>query len=164
MTLDTFHNHAQELTSRGHQEILSSIAALASPMAMASRAATCYRVIPHLANPALFGRDAELERLVEVLVPNRKSRLQIFSIVGESGIGKTQLALQFVYDHFSEFSAIFWLPADSSVKLAQAYQDVTVELGLIQASGDHTSLSTIREAIKKWLRTTGNIATNHGWV
>lgn len=155
------HLVAHQLTSRGHHEILASISAIASPIIMASPASGSHRIIPYIENSSFFGREDELRSLDDVLVPYRKSRLSIFSVVGEGGVGKSQLALQFAYSHFSEFSTIFWIPADTSFKMERAYEEFALEVGLIQKSGDQESLSTVRETVKKWLRTTGTDITWH---
>lgn len=122
---------------------------------MASPASGSHRMIPYIANSSFFGRKDELQSLDNVLVSYRKSRLSIVSVVGEGGVGKSQLALQFAYSHFSEFSTIFWIPASTIFKMERAYEEFAVEVGLIEKSGDQGSLSIVRETVKKWLRTTG---------
>lgn len=155
------HLVAHQLTGRSHHEILASISAIASPFNMASPTRGSHRMIPYIANSSFFGREEELKSLDEVLVPHRKSRLSIVSVVGEGGVGKSQLTLQFAYSHFSEFSTIFWIPASTSFKMERAYEEFAVEVGLMEKSGDQGSLSTVRETVKKWLRTTGMDITWH---
>ena len=149
------HTLTQQLNSRNHEEILSSIAAIPSPQLVTSSTRTTYRMIPHVANPEFFGREHELQTLGNHLLPEFNNSLSIFSLIGPSGVGKSQLALKFAYNHFAEFNAIFWVPADDIVKIDQAYENIAVEVGLISHSGGGGPLDSVREVSKKWLRTTG---------
>lgn len=151
------HILTHQLTSRGHQEILSSLAAIAAPPTMGTSSTSIHHIVPYVANPIFHGRSNQLGTLDRVLIPNIKSRLSIVSVLGPGGIGKSQLALQFTYNHLDDFTAIFWISAETNTKLAQGYEEIAVEMGLIQDPGDHSSLSLVRESTKKWLRTTGRL-------
>ncbi|KAK0667514.1 disease resistance protein RFL1 [Cercophora samala] len=164
------HNLSHDLTSRGYREILASMSAMCTPSATASPAdgvptgsSPQYRMIPYLANPCFFGRQMELQQLSDALVPKESAttyrQLRIFSIVGEGGVGKSQLALQFAYTRLSEFDAIFWISADGAVKIAQGYEDIAVEVGVVDRSGNQGSLGSAREATKRWFR-----ATSRSWL
>ncbi|KAH6650348.1 P-loop containing nucleoside triphosphate hydrolase protein [Chaetomium tenue] len=138
---------------------MSTPSATASPATGITAPTASYRMIPHLANPCFFGRQLELQQLGDALVPevlaNDKPQLRIFSIVGEGGVGKSQLALQFAYSRLAEFDAIFWISADAAIKIAQGYKDIAVEVGVLpQHSGNQGSLDAAREATKSWFRTT----------
>jgi len=89
------------------------------------------------------------------VVPHRKSRLSISSIIGEGGVGKSQLALQFAYLHLNDFSAIFWVTADAKFKISQAYEDIAVEVGLTTPSTAQRSLDSIVDTTRRWLKSTG---------
>lgn len=94
------HLHLQGLTTRNHQEILSNmrlVMASPPPVPTTVAASATYRMLPHVANSTFFGRADELKQLYDTVVPHRKSRLSIASIIGEGGVGKSQLALQFAY-------------------------------------------------------------------
>jgi hypothetical protein len=157
--IDTEANYAlhlftQQIFSRNHNEILSAISKLGSPPAMSTSATTFYRIIPHVKNPNFFGRADELDLLESILVSDKHVRLSMVSVLGEGGVGKSQLALHFAYHHLSNFRAIFWIPSETEVKLAQGFENIAVEIGLIQSSGNQASLHDSREAVKKWFRTT----------
>lgn len=153
------HVLTRQLVAHGRDEILASIAPIASPPTTTSPTTTNYRMIPYVANPQFFGRIPELEHLSNTLIPSRKTKLSIVSVVGEAGLGKSHLALQYLYTHFAEYSAIFWVRAQTTAKLALSYENIAVEIGLVQASGGNNPLEVTREATKKWLRT-----TDHTWL
>lgn len=54
----------------------------------------------------------------------------------------------------NDFKAIFWVSADNTVKMAQAFEGIVMDLDLFDASNPPSSLATAREATKKWLQRT----------
>lgn len=154
-----FHNSSQQMMIRNHREIRSIIdAALATPTVQATVTDhATYRSIPYVANRSFFGRTEEMKRLHDALVPGSASNLTVVSIVGEGGVGKSQLALQFSYTHFQVFSAIFWIAADGPLKIAQAFEDIAKRIGLAQATNTQSSIGTIQEATLRWLSNTSTM-------
>jgi hypothetical protein len=60
-------------------------------------------------------RPAEIAELERVLLPQRQNhRQKIFVLHGLSGIGKTQLAVEFTRRHHQKFSSVFWLDGSSA--------------------------------------------------
>ena len=152
-----FHRLARELSSRNHEEILATIAAIPAQHASPVHKRSKHRLIPLPENPYFFGRQNELGLMSKELLAATKNKLAIYSIIGCSGVGKSQLALQFVYSHFEKFTAIFWVSADGALKTAQGYMDIAVEVGLFAKDEDGGGLDATRDAVKRWLRTTGTI-------
>ena len=77
-----------------------------------------------------------------------------FALCGMPGVGKTQTALRFVYDHRNKFPAIFWISASSKDKLIMGYGKIARSLGL---TGDMISSDqdeTVR-IVKTWFSSTG---------
>jgi tetratricopeptide (TPR) repeat protein len=87
----------------------------------------------------LFGRDVDLERLDQLLVPGRNVRVAA-SIEGLAGVGKTELALHIV-DRLSETGrftgGIFWLDAENP--------DLTVAWGTTIADALAVGPGTVEE-------------------
>jgi hypothetical protein len=80
----------------------------------------------HLANvPSIHhfeGRKTYLQRLADTLLPESdpdKRKLEIISGLG--GIGKTQLAVQFVKSHEDKFSSIFFIDAYSQESVSRTF-------------------------------------------
>ncbi|KAK0701436.1 hypothetical protein B0T21DRAFT_353699 [Apiosordaria backusii] len=158
------HLATQQLASRKYDEIMASIATIRSPVPMSSLNSVKYRIIPWVANPQFFGRVVELEKLSSLLSANQRANHSVVSIIGEAGVGKSQLALQFSYSHLSEYDAIFWIQAETPLKLAQSYEKIALEVGLMPGSGSSSSENTAtlesnREVTKRWLST-----TDHSWL
>lgn len=80
------------------------------------------------------------------------SHLRTFALCGPGGIGKTQIAAEFVYRVKEQFDAIIWIPADEPVKLAQSFSQVAVSLGLVQADTMESRDPILtRDAVLGWL-------------
>jgi KaiC/GvpD/RAD55 family RecA-like ATPase len=76
------------------------------------------------------------------------------AIVGFGGLGKTQVVLEFVWQHLSSFEAILWAQSDSRSKLEQAFIDFGRRLGLIPAQQSSETTQNV-EVVKAWLEATG---------
>ena len=75
-----------------------------------------------------------------------------FAICGPGGMGKTQLATQFVYECRERFDAIFWVHADNAAKVAEGFHKIASELGLVNdRSPDARDPIVIRGIVEGWL-------------
>ncbi|KAF5265339.1 hypothetical protein FOXYS1_3853 [Fusarium oxysporum] len=124
-------------------------------------AAASYRIIPLVANISFFGRETEMQMMEKVLLPERDTRLTVFSILGIGGVGKSQLALHFTYRHLNHFNAIFWIPAETSVKIKGAFEEIGTEVGLLEPNGGQGNLEAVAQRTKKWLRNYGQDTTRY---
>jgi hypothetical protein len=77
--------------------------------------------LPFPRNPNFFGRSQELLELERVILPNGDSGLSVVVLCGMGGIGKTQLALEFVYRNHKHFTSIFWVDARSKTSAARDF-------------------------------------------
>lgn len=89
-----------------------------------------------------------------VLAP-RSEELKVqrsFALCGLGGVGKTQTALNYVFEHMEDFQVVLWAHADTRRKLLEDFGGFAVELGLTkQGDSDHTG----RDLLKKWLGNAG---------
>lgn len=119
----------------------------------------CY-LIPFGRNKAFFGRTKELEAIEKALCPQSSSGrleeeyalLKTFAICGPGGMGKSQLAIEFVNRNKTLFDAIFYVHADEHSKLAQDFNSIAIALGLVgKDSPDSKDHVLTRERVKRWL-------------
>lgn len=80
----------------------------------------------HLANVPFIhhfeGREKYLQDLADTLLPESNPDQRKLEIVsGLGGIGKTQLAIQFVKSHEDKFSSIFFIDANSQESVSQTF-------------------------------------------
>ena len=70
-----------------------------------------------------------------------------------SGIGKTQIAAEYIHSRKSHYDAILWVQADEHAKLAQGFYHIAINLGLVKEnSADARDHVITREAVKSWLK------------
>lgn len=49
---------------------------------------------------------------------------------GMGGVGKSQLAIEYVYQHLSDFDVVWWIQAERTVQIGQAFVELGAQLGL----------------------------------
>lgn len=100
-------------------------------------------IVPFERNPRFTGRDAELERLEELL--SGKDRTAKVAVAGLGGVGKTQLALELLFrtrDKDPDCSVI-WIPLTSKEALHQAYLDAVQQLGIAKKDDDKADVKKL---------------------
>ncbi len=79
------------------------------------------------------------------------------AITGLGGVGKTQLALDYSYDHKDEYDLIYWLHADDAISLEDGLLALGALLGLLRLptgnrqGGVQTTLAWLRQTERLWL-------------
>lgn len=121
----------------------------------------CY-IVPLDRNKVFYGRDDLLIWLSQKLCPAdnesgqphgpKPTLMNTIILRGAGGIGKTQVALEFVYRNMKKFDAVFWCHADDTGKLSADFDKIAIQLGLVpDASGDSRDQTLTRELVKGWL-------------
>lgn len=113
----------------------------------------CY-IIPLIQNPRFFGRSKILEEIGTALSPSSDTseNLKTYALSGPGGMGKTQIATEFVYRSKSQFDAIFWVTADEPSKMATSFGNIATTLGLVAKDSPNASDDTfIRDLVLGWL-------------
>lgn len=111
-------------------------------------------------------RPAEMVRLEQALLPSHKSngRQKIHVLHGLGGMGKTQLAVEFVRRHHQRFSAVLWLDgrSEDSLKRSIANCASRIPQGQIReasrsfAADGGTDIDTVVKDMMGWLARSDN--------
>ncbi|KAK1749795.1 hypothetical protein QBC47DRAFT_395340 [Echria macrotheca] len=117
-----------------------------------------YYTRPHTSrNPDFRGRSEELQLIHNALSPDQSGsqdvgtkQLKTFVLHGLGGIGKTQLAVEYIFSKRDSYDAIFWLQADQPDKLSAGFGRIAVELGLESKESADDQVAS-REIVKAWL-------------
>lgn len=105
-------------------------------------------------------RPAEMSELERVLLPKRQNyQQQCFVLHGLGGIGKTQLAVEFVSQHQRRFSAVFWLDGRSKDSVMQSIASCASRIPdsqILQSSkkyvaGDTGDINVVVQEFMYWL-------------
>src|SRR5215217_3997598 len=104
--------------------------------------------VPHQRNVHFTGRDDELSDLRRSMVANDPVR-RVQAICGLGGVGKTQLAIEYVYRNRDHYKIVWWMNADEGATLALGYAKLATQLGMKIPEG--TSLDDIRHALRRVL-------------
>ena len=115
------------------------------------------RIIPYPDNPHFHGRLETLEWIESHLSTSKAGQSSI-ALYGMGGVGKTQLALKYIYDHFDYFTVILWMQADSRAKLSESCVTAAKQLNLEPKDSDKDA-DAITSILKNWLG-----ATSEKWL
>ncbi|CZR65067.1 uncharacterized protein PAC_14967 [Phialocephala subalpina] len=117
----------------------------------------CFFRKSHIRNHEFFGRQDVLRKMEDALLPRSSTKrhgahdeLRTFGLCGLGGVGKTEVAVRFMFDHRDDFDAIFWVQADEAAKLAEDFCQIALELGL-EDPGTVQNKAVSRDLVKKWL-------------
>ena len=105
-------------------------------------------------NPDFVGRRVLLEQMERCLLSPKSncedSGLRSCVLSGAAGIGKTQLALQFLHRQQSHFDVVLWVSAQSVHSLCVAFSEIAIKLGLETKRNAKDPVAS-REMVKGWL-------------
>ena len=117
-------------------------------------ALTPHWLVPLPRNPYFTGREGVLKALhAQLGVGHRVALTQSSVLHGLGGIGKTQVALEYAYRHALEYSAVFWIGAETEESIVSSLLRVASVLRLPE-EGDKNQQQVLA-AIQRWLSTHG---------
>lgn len=115
------------------------------------------RNLPNARNPFFTGREQLLASLHEQLSVARKTApVQPHALYGLGGIGKTQIASEFIYRYGDEYTHIFWISAASRESLVADFL-LLAELLCLPEKKERDQQQSV-DAVKRWL------VANVGWL
>jgi tetratricopeptide (TPR) repeat protein/transcriptional regulator with XRE-family HTH domain len=101
-------------------------------------------------NPFFMGRKEVLQALHTALSTGNAAIAQPQAISGLGGIGKTQTAIEYVYQYRSEYRAILWVRAETYELLMADFASIAALLELPEKNDQDQSHAV--SAVKSWLR------------
>src|SRR5579885_691519 len=118
----------------------------------ATAAPSPHWAVPYPRNPYFTGREAILEALhAQLGVEQAVAITQSSALHGLGGVGKTQIALEYAYRHALEYSAVFWIGAETEEQIIASLLRVAETLQLPErAEKDQHLMLT---AVQRWLST-----------
>lgn len=86
-------------------------------------------LIPFSSNNYFVGRSEQLERLHNIFVENKSTMPTIQTIQGLGGIGKTQLALKYAYEHLETYDTICWIECKTEESIKKSWCEFLSVIG-----------------------------------
>lgn len=118
---------------------------------------TPYWSVPYSRNPFFTGHRALLETLHDRLHTAQSMALsQIHGLSGLGGIGKTQLALEYAYQHAHDYHAVFWITTETQASIHSSMATIAQTLQL--SSCHEEEQQKVVTAVQRWL------TTHKGWL
>lgn len=106
--------------------------------------------IPYPRNPLFTGREETLRTLHEHLQAERASALtRSYALYGLGGMGKTHTMVEYVYRHGLEYSAVFWIAAESTESIMASFLRLAELLQLPEKQEADQQQMAI--AVQRWL-------------
>jgi tetratricopeptide (TPR) repeat protein len=92
-------------------------------------------LMPYDRNPHFVGRNELLRRLRQELVETNPNRYgHRVAMYGMGGVGKTQIAMEYVYRHKGRYDDIYWISGVHEAALCLGFQEIAAQTGCLLAS------------------------------
>lgn len=98
-------------------------------------------------NMVFTGREELLDQLESGLREGPTAVLP-HALHGMGGVGKSQLALEYVYRHATEYDIVWWIPAERPTQIAQALVELAQRLRLPVTGEALTAVPAVLEALR----------------
>ncbi|HEY3365509.1 MAG TPA: FxSxx-COOH system tetratricopeptide repeat protein [Symbiobacteriaceae bacterium] len=106
-----------------------------------------FKAVPVARSASFVGRKRLLERIRSLLTEN-----ETVALYGLGGVGKTQAAARYAYDHWDDYRFIFWLRAEEESTLGGDYAGLAKPLGVLVAGLPNAD--AVVEAVRRTLEQT----------
>ncbi|MFI0408249.1 FxSxx-COOH system tetratricopeptide repeat protein [Actinomadura sp. 3N508] len=94
------------------------------------------------------GREELLEQLHERLSLGTTAAVLPQALHGMGGVGKSQIAIEYVYRHMAEYDVIWWIRSERSGQIQQDLAELAAELDLPVSQEVNVAVPAVREALR----------------
>ena len=109
-------------------------------------------LIPYEKNEHFIGRKALLAKLGETLSDTSPKQFNHrVAISGLGGVGKTQLALEYVHTHKDNYRGVYWISGVNQATLLSGFQEIAKKTGCVRAMNVNANPSDIAKEVLGWL-------------
>jgi tetratricopeptide (TPR) repeat protein len=109
-------------------------------------------------NPHFTGREELLSLLHRQLGSSREAAVLPHTLHGMGGVGKSQVAIEYVHRHSADFDLVWWIPAERPAQILASLTKLAQRLGLEVTPEANNAVPAVQEALstgkipyKDWL-------------
>lgn len=99
-------------------------------------------------NPNFTGRMEVLDQLSAQLADSGTTAVLPAALLGMGGIGKTQIAVEYVYRHLPDYEVVWWIQAATTAQVRTALTELANQLRLPGSSEAPAAVSEVLEALR----------------
>ena len=109
-------------------------------------------MVPYQRNPHFTGRDELLSQLNEKLCETKQKKFNHrLAIYGIGGVGKTQVAIEYVYRYEAQYDGLYWISASDQAALLSGFQEIGSLTGCVSTATD-LKPKEVAKGVLSWLR------------
>ena len=112
-------------------------------------------LVPYERNPHFTGRDALLTQLREKLVADKSKYNHRVAIYGMGGVGKTQIAIEYIYRHRGDYNGVYWISASDQATLLSGFQKVATMAKCVE-NAVVLKPTDLADVVRAWLGSRNN--------
>ncbi|MEU5093788.1 FxSxx-COOH system tetratricopeptide repeat protein [Streptomyces sp. NPDC020996] len=99
-------------------------------------------------NPNFTGREALLDGLHQRLLRERATAVLPHALHGMGGVGKSLLAVEYLYRRMSEYDVVWWISAERTAQISLSLVELAPRLGLPTGSDASSTVAAVLEALR----------------
>ncbi|MFI6938192.1 FxSxx-COOH system tetratricopeptide repeat protein [Streptomyces sp. NPDC050418] len=99
-------------------------------------------------NAHFIGREDLLSTVADQLREAELAAVLPHALHGTGGVGKSQIAIEYVYRHQHEFDIVWWIPAEQQSMVLSSFADLARALGLVVGPQPGTAVPRVLDALR----------------
>jgi len=111
-------------------------------------------LIPHDRNPHFLGRGELLKALRQKLLETDQKRyIHRIALYGMGGVGKTQIAIGYVYEYRNDYDDVYWISGSDQAMLLSGFREIGEMTGCLAPAGkEGLKPAELAHIVLSWLR------------
>ncbi|CCK25435.1 hypothetical protein BN159_1056 [Streptomyces davaonensis JCM 4913] len=102
-----------------------------------------------LRNPNFTGRDSLLAVLHERLRKNNAAAVLPSALHGMGGVGKSTLAVEYIYRHLRDYDVVWWIPAERTTEITLSLASLAPQLGIDTGGEATATVARVLEELRR---------------
>ncbi|NGY65940.1 TIR domain-containing protein [Lentzea sp. NEAU-D13] len=102
-----------------------------------------------LRNPDFVGRKQLLDQLRQRLLEPGATATLPEALHGMGGVGKTQMVVEYIYQHASEYDVVWWISAEQPAQITSSLVELAKRLGVPESTSADTAIPAVLEALRR---------------